>query len=153
ARPPCGPTSIGRSFTGASPVFRSTTTIAEPCLPSTTAVRTTFTSRSVPRSSSGLRLASVRSKRTEIRLLESWVVAQPETVVARTTSEAAPSSQSELAEATADVLPRPVLAGLAEELLGAAVLDEVAEVHEPDVVGDAVGLLEVVRDDHDRHVL
>ena len=41
----------------------------------------------------------------------------------------------------------------AEDLLGGAVLDEVAEVHERDVVADAVGLLEVVGDDHDRQVV
>ena len=34
--------------------------------------------------------------------------------------------------------------------LGLAVLDQVAEVHEGDVVGDALGLLQVVGDDHDR---
>ena len=37
----------------------------------------------------------------------------------------------------------------AEQLVGASVLDQFAQIHERHVVGDAVSLLEVVRDDHD----
>src|SRR5262245_49625060 len=144
---------MGRSFTGSSPVFSSTATIALPAAPSTTDVWTTGISGEDPLSFTGSRLSSVRVASIETRSLASCVVAQPEATVARTATEAAHSASMGLAEATADVLLGPVLAGLREQLLGSAVLDEIAEVHEAHVVGDPVSLLQVVRDDHDRHVL
>src|ERR1700743_3222986 len=58
-----------------------------------------------------------------------------------------------LTEGTADVLPRPLLSGRVEEPGGAVVLDQVAQVHEGDVVGDPIGLLQAVGDDHDRDVV
>ncbi len=43
--------------------------------------------------------------------------------------------------------------GELKRAVGAAVLDQVAQVHEGDVVGDPVGLLQVVGDDHDGDVV
>ncbi len=43
--------------------------------------------------------------------------------------------------------------GESKSARGAVVLDQVAEVHEGDVVGDPVGLLQVVGDDHDGDVV
>ena len=55
-------------------------------------------------------------------------------------------------EGPADVVAGAGGAGLLEDLRGGAVLDEVAEVHEGDLVSDAAGLGEVVGDDHDREI-
>ena len=43
------------------------------------------------------------------------------------------------------------MARVAEQLLGRALLDDPAEVHDRDPVGDVPGQPEVVRDDEDRH--
>src|SRR6478609_414802 len=85
----------------------------------------------------------------------SCVVSQP---LRPATARQPPSARTascglRLTEGTAHVLPGPLLAGRAEEGGGAVVLDQVAEVHEGDVVGDPVGLLQVVGDDHDRDVV
>src|SRR3954447_576272 len=85
----------------------------------------------------------------------SWVLSQP----ARLPAPRAPQRRStaswgaRLAEGTADVLSGPLLARRAEERGGAVVLDQVAQVHEGDVVGDPVGLLQVVGDDDDGDVV
>src|SRR3954452_20674831 len=77
----------------------------------------------------------------------SCVVEQPAAAPSRSEPQTASSARRirrGLAEGTAHVLLGPLLAGGSEQRRGAVVLDQVAEVHEGDVVGDPVGLLQVV---------
>ncbi len=90
--------------------------------------------------------------RFAIAALFCWVVSQPP---ARARSDAGRDAASAAAHPKAPATYSRVALSTrcVEDLLGLAELDEVAEVHERDAVGDPARLLEVVRDDHDREVL
>src|SRR3954452_6723356 len=105
--------------------------------------------------SSGFLDAMSRPGTTFARALFCCVVVQApaSSPSARSAAGTSPIRALASAEGTAHVVLRPLLARRAEDRAGARVLDHLAEVHERDVVRDPVGLLEVVRDDHDRHVL
>src|SRR6202035_4642700 len=55
-------------------------------------------------------------------------------------------------EGAAHIFPRALCTGLVKHLDGRAVLDEIAEVHEGDLVCHTLSLGEVVSDDHDGQV-
>src|SRR5437016_6357568 len=55
-----------------------------------------------------------------------------------------------LAEATGDVIFGALLTRVRKNFRGRSELDQLAEIKEPGVIGDAPGLLHVVGHDHDR---
>src|SRR5207244_13103250 len=132
---------------------RRTTATAAP-VPRTRVVCTTFTSGSVRVTTTGLRAARMRLFLTRSREAVCWVVVQPATAPsppAASRHQAAATRFFRLAKGTAHVVPCPLLGRRGEQAGRAAVLDQLAEVHEADVVGHPVGLLQVAGDDHDPH--
>src|SRR5438309_557897 len=121
------------------------------------AVRPAAVTRATCRTSTAAPLARtwVATSLVRMRAALSWrraasciVVAQPATAPVTTSPAARP-----LTERATDIVLRPPLAGVGKERRCAAVLDQLAQIHERHVVGDPVGLLQVVGDDHDRHLL
>src|ERR1700729_4297237 len=145
------PTEIGTSVSVLEVLLRSGTTIAVPVRAWISAKRPTLTLGFARTTATALWLASVRALTSRARAAMCCVETQP---VSTTTngSVAAQAAYARLPERTADVLPGSRLARRAEGLVGASVLDQVTQIHEPDVVGDSVRLLQVVRDDYDRDV-
>src|SRR4051812_36103210 len=151
---PRRPTTTGRSLTAWPASLRSVTAIAAPSLPSSSVTSTTATSESTRLTLIPSRPARIRSERTCSLAALSWVVSQP---ASASVPSAAPATSATvmdgLAERTAHVLPRPLLARRLEHPLRRRVLDQIPQVHERDVIGDAERLLQVVGHDHDRDVV
>src|SRR5262249_46951637 len=123
------------------------TVTAVPRRPRNTRTRSTRTDGLTCVTSTRWRVASSRCAWVSARALFCCVVEQP--AASRTTPRTRPRST----ERATDALRPPLLARCAEQGSPTAVLDELAQVHEGDVVGNAVRLLEIVRDDHDRDVV
>src|ERR1700761_4491571 len=147
-RPPARyPTEIGRSLTAAPPGLRTVTTIAVSPWLGTTPIPVTATTWPGVATRVAFWLARMRAEFSRSRAAFCCVVTQPASEPAANVAAAAVSARV-LAERPADVLPRPVLGRPAEHRFGRSVLHQLAEIHERDVVGDPIGLLEIVGHDH-----
>ena len=134
-------------------LFFSSTATAAPFLSERTAERRTSTAVEALLISTPSSLSSMSAPSSSSLALFDCVDSQPATIVGRCDHER--DSGMNTADQPNPPLTyalRPVGSRRAEDLLGGALLDDVAEVHERGAIGDPVGLLEVVGDDHDRHL-
>src|ERR1700704_400874 len=152
-----------------APVLVSGTTAAVRPVPCTSATRPTWTARLEPPSPTvpapAISLAPSRPRRALslsvlAQALSVSVSAPKAAKVNRTFTRmtfpafdhTTPKAALRSSEHALRIVARARGHGRTENLLDLAVLDEVAEVHERHAVGHAVGLLEVVGDDHDRQL-
>src|SRR4029079_15343840 len=140
---------IGAAVSALRDVLRSSTTAAAPFESCSTVVE--ITSKSLDRwaTATPFWLRAVLPSRPS-RALSLWVDSQAASVPTASASE---QTAIALPESSRHIGPRSLrLRGL-ENLFRRPVLDEPAQIHEGDMVGDALRLLEIVGDDHDRDLL